>query len=361
MVGLLSLAFFLAGCGRDDIQVYRVAKERPQAPSQAAMPASGSETASAMPRLKYNLPAGWQEVSPGEMRAAAFHIAGKDGKQADLGVVPLPGLMGRDLENVNRWRGSVGLPAVTEEDLPKLVQPVPIAGQAGQMYEQAGENPGSGEKTRILVAILRREGVAWFFKMNGDDEVVLDQKPAFVEFLKTASFTAAQAQPELPPSYPPIGGPVSPPATETAAASSEGKPTWQVPPGWREVAGGQFLVAKFTIAGADNAQAAVNVSMSGGDGGGLAGNVNRWRKQLGLGELSDTDLAKEVSTLDTAQGKVSVVDFSGTDGRTGQKARLVGAVVPQGGQTWFYKLMGSESVVAAQKEAFNKFVQTAKY
>ena len=56
-----------------------------------------------------------------------------------------------------------------------------------------------------------------------------------------------------------------------------------------------------------------------------------------------------------------LVDMSGTDARTGQKLRLVGAIVPQASQTWFYKLMGSTAVVEAQKNAFTKFVQTAKY
>jgi hypothetical protein len=55
------------------------------------------------------------------------------------------------------------------------------------------------------------------------------------------------------------------------------------------------------------------------------------------------------------------VDMTGTDARTGQKARLIGAIVPQANQTWFYKLMGSEQIVAREKDAFSKFVQTAKY
>ena len=124
---------------------------------------------------------------------------------------------------------------------------------------------------------------------------------------------------------------------------------------------GQFLVAKFTISVSAGALAAVNVSMSAGDGGGLAGNVNRWRGQLGLSQLPDSEIATSVTSLDTTAGKAMLVDLSGTDPRTGQKARLVGAVVPQAGQTWFYKLMGSEQVVEREKDAFSKFVQTAKY
>ncbi|HEU0040103.1 MAG TPA: hypothetical protein VFR76_12600, partial [Verrucomicrobiae bacterium] len=146
-----------------------------------------------------------------------------------------------------------------------------------------------------------------------------------------------------------------------AAISKEGKPNWQVPAGWKEVAGGQFLIAKFNVAGDGGAQAAVNVSMSAGDGGGLAANVNRWRKQLGLSDLANEELAKTTKEVETASGKATFVEMSGTDARSGQAAQLVGAMMSQSGQTWFYKLMGDAKVVEAQKDAFTQFVQSVKY
>ena len=360
---------FLVGCDRNDVQVYRVSKDEPKSAAQAQggmLPAGHPETGEgATPGIKYTLPASWQEAPPGQMRVASFRVTGKDGKQAEVGVVPLPGLMGRDLENVNRWRSTVGLGPVREEDLSKLAQPVQVAGQPGQLYEQAGENPGSGEKTRILAAVSRQHDVAWFFKMSGDDELVAQQKPAFIEFLKSVSFGAPADQAGLPPSHPPIGDGAMPLMSgaggPSAAASSEGKPQWQVPPGWQETAAGQFLVAKFLVPGPDSSQAAVNVSMSGGDGGGLGANVNRWRGQLGLSQLQGADLNQAVTAVDTAAGQASLVDFSGKDVRSGQDTRLIGAIVPQGGRTWFYKLMGNAQAVEKQKDAFTRFVQTAKY
>ena len=151
------------------------------------------------------------------------------------------------------------------------------------------------------------------------------------------------------------------PATAAGPISSEGKPNWQVPAGWQEVSGGQFLVAKFNITGAEGATAVVNVSSSPGEGGGLAGNINRWRGQLGLGQLSDDDVNQLVTTIDVQGGKASLVDLSGTDARTGQPTRLVGVIVPQSSQTWFYKLMGDAKVVESQKAAFTQFVQGVKY
>jgi len=136
-----------------------------------------------------------------------------------------------------------------------------------------------------------------------------------------------------------------------------------VPPSWKEIPGGQFLVAKFALAGAANAQAQanVNVSMSPGEGGGMLANFNRWRGQLSLAPIAEADLAKEIQPLDLAGAKASVADISGQDARSGQKVRLLAVVIPRSSETWFYKLMGNAEVVQQEKDAFIKFVQSAKY
>jgi hypothetical protein len=359
----LFLLAALAGCDRGQVQEYRVAKEQTQAQTlPATMPPGHPDTASAaLPAIQYKRPGEWQEIAPGEMRAASFRVSGKDGKQADVSVIPLPGLAGSDLDNVNRWRGQVGLPGVSEAELATLAQPVEIGGQAAMLYEEAGANPGSGEKSRILAAITRRGGMAWFFKMTGDEGLVAEQKPAFIEFLKSVSFSAVAAQAQLPPSHPPIdgGGMMAPAAA--AASSGQAKPAWEVPSAWKEIPGGQFLVAKFVLTGAANAQASVNVSMSPGDGGGVLANVNRWRGQLGLAPEAEADLSKELQSLDLPGGKASLVDISGQDASKGQNARLLAVVLPRSGSTWFYKLMGDAQIVQREKDAFMKFVQSVKY
>jgi hypothetical protein len=351
----------LAGCDRGQVQEYRVVKEPTLAQSSAMPPGHPDISGTTPPALQYKIPAAWQEVPAGEMRVASFRVADKGGKQADVSVIPLPGLAGSDLDNVNRWRGQVGLPGVSEAELAALGQTVEIAGQPAKVYEQAGANAGSGDKSRILAAITRRDGVAWFFKMTGDGGLVAEQKPAFIEFLKSVSFAAAGAQAQLPPSHPPIdGGSMMAPAG-AAAASGQAKPNWETPSGWKEIPGGQFLVAKFVLAGAANTQASVNVSMSPGDGGGMLANVNRWRGQLGLGPEAEADLAKELQSIDLPGGKAMLADIVGQDAKTGQKAHLLAVVVPRSGETWFYKLMGDAQIVEREKDAFMKFLQTVKY
>jgi len=263
------------------------------------------------------------------------------------------------------------LPEVSESELPKLAQTIQVGGKSAPLYELAGETPGSGEKERMLVAIVRREDTAWFFKMLGDDQIVAKEKPAFVSYLNDFNFNSAgssggstsgsDAQPQLPPSHPPIGAALGASAPVASAASTEGRPNWQVPAGWKEIPGGQFLVAKFSVPGAGNNSATVNVSSSAGSGGGVAMNVNRWRGQLGLNELPDADVNKLAKPVDIAGGKATLVDMIGTDPKNGQKTRLLAAVVPQNNQTWFYKLMGPEATVGETKDAFLAFIKSAKY
>jgi hypothetical protein len=365
---LLLLVALAGGCGKNDIKVYSVPKESSSPMTQADQASAG--TAVTAPQLQWKAPSSWKEIPPGEMRVASFKVADTNGKQADVSVVPLPGEAGGDFSNVNRWRGQVGLAPVSEDDLKKLAQPVELAGQPADLYEQDGKNP-AGEPTRILAVIQRRDGMAWFFKMTGDSQLVAREKSNFVKFLGTIQFTAGEAVAALPPSSPPFadgslpaGHPdISAPPTsvDSVPVASTGKPRWKVPTGWKEVPGGQFLAAKFVITGDGGGQAAVNVSSSAGNGGGVAANVNRWRKQLGLGELSGDELAKIVRPITTTSGSATLVAMNGTDARSGQPASLVGAIVLQPGQAWFYKLMGDAQIVGAQKEAFTAFVQAAEY
>src|SRR6266853_5763043 len=116
----LPILVLLAGCGQGDIRVYRVAKEAAQ-PEQTAqadtgpVPPGHPDISSVSPGLTWKLPAGWEEVAPGEMRVASFRVKDKTGKQADVSIVPLAGRAGGDLSNVNRWRvEQLGQSPVTE-------------------------------------------------------------------------------------------------------------------------------------------------------------------------------------------------------------------------------------------------------
>jgi len=392
LLGLLALV--AAGCGRDDIKTYRVANTdanaAPQpatAPTGMTPPAAGDQGAA--PQLKWTLPSGWQEKPAGEMRVASFSAPGQNGQVVDVSVVPLPGLAGGDLSNVNRWRGQVGLGPVQEADLAKLGEPVTVGDSATLLFDQAGtvDNSkampgmpplGTG-KIRILAVGLHRPEMMWFFKATGEDESVALQKNNFINFLKSVQFAAtdaalpaghpdigpamsepAPATPALPAGHPDMGSAMPPGAAMPNAGPAPALPAWTVPTAWQPEAPTAMLLAKYS-ATENGRKADITVSSFPGDVGGLLANVNRWRRQISLSPLEDAGLAPAVTPLTTPAGPASLVDMTGTDAKTSQPARLVGVVLPLNGQSWFYKLMGDATVVEHQKADFLKFVQSAKY
>src|SRR5215475_15026492 len=191
-----SLVATFTGCGREDVRTYRVPKETTPQLAAAVLPSghpdiSGSSNASARPASATKVPAGWQEAPLGQMRVASYRVKGKDGKMADISVVPLAGAAGSDIDNVNRWHGQLGLAPISEAEFGKLAEKVQVGGEEGKLFDMAGQNAGSGDKNRMMATIVRRPDGAWFFKIVGDDALVAEQKSAFVEYLKSFSFPSS--------------------------------------------------------------------------------------------------------------------------------------------------------------------------
>ena len=153
----LGLAFALAGCGRSEVTVYKIAKESsaPAAPGAAALPPMAAGEGVAAAPLTWTLPAGWQEVTPGPMRLAQFAVAGPGGKKAEVSIVMMGGTAGGELGNVNRWRGQVSLPPVAAAEVSKLGEKSETAGAETKLYDLVGTS-AAGDKARILVVALER-------------------------------------------------------------------------------------------------------------------------------------------------------------------------------------------------------------
>lgn len=378
-----ALVVCLTAGATEKIKVYHVPKERPQlnlpsghsaddghdhGPGDGHAHAHGENPhrMRATPKVSYTTPEGWREAGAGDMRVAGFMITGANEQTAHVAITPLPGMAGREALIVNMWRQQVGLSELADGDAEKELTAVDIGGEPGKMFEIAGPSP-AGKTVRIVTAMAHLGDTSWFYKLQGDDELVTAQKPKFVEFLKTVKIEAAPAT-ELPAGHPPIARGAMPGASMPGAVTTqrpprprEGGPTWTVPSGWKEIDGGQFLFAKFFIEGENKQQATVNVSMSAGDGGGLLPNINRWRAQLGHGSWSEADLRKNIQEIDVAGGKAIYIELSGTDTATEQAATTLGAQVVRDGRTWYYKMMGDPELVAAHKENFVTFVKGVKY
>jgi len=348
-LALLCYGGLFAGCGRNDIRVYTVPKEQP---SLAEAETSGP------PEVHWKLPEGWEEREGDQMRLARFAVKGTNGEAADVSIIPL-GEVAADkrMDLVNIFRNQIQLPPAAPSELTNT--PVTVGPGTGDLYEMVSEKPVLDDKNaRVLLAMLDWQNGVWLFKMSGHDDFVARQKPAFESFLKSISIEKSAA--------PAIGRIAStnskrihkPGAEDT---TNPAKPVWKVPSEWQEQSPGQINLAKWIVGSDSGGSAEVTVSAFPGDVGGLLANVNRWRGQVGLGNISQSDLSSHVTPVDVPGGKAMLVDVTGSNPKNGQKARLIGAIVPREGRTWFFKLMGDEQVAEKQKSVFVRFVQTVQF
>ncbi len=291
-----------------------------------------------LPRMAWTLPAGWSQTEAGKMSAASFVAAGKSG-QATVAITPLPDLAGREAMIVNMWRAQAGAAELDPAQAEAALVPVEAAGKEGKLFEVNGTR--DGKATRIVTAMLNRPDGTWFFKLQGDDGAVAEQKPAFLEFLKSVRFedqpaTVAAASPVAPPPVPSL--PLTPPALTP-------------PADWRPLPTGQMQVAKYAVPDAGSAKAEVAVSMFNSDTGGATANIIRWRRQLGLPEIPEPEVAGLAQPLDSALPGALVADLQN------EQRRMVGAIVPRAGAWWFYKLSGDAAAVAAARDSFLLFAR----
>src|SRR5689334_13367782 len=206
----------LAGCRREEIRVYRAPKDAPQPVAEAAKAPVPEKKPRPRPQLSWKLPQGWKEAAPSQISLANFTIAGPKDQQAMVGVTQLANLSGMDPQIVNMWRSQVGLEPLSDEEASKQFQPVEVGAEKGNLFEVSGTSKETQTPFSILTAFVHHPDGSWFYKMSGDAALVRDQKPVFVEFLKSIQIKEA-----------PSTGP-----EETAVAE---KFNWTVPAGWKVV------------------------------------------------------------------------------------------------------------------------------
>ena len=148
-------------------------------PSQMA--AVAPQTTSAPP-IKWKTPEGWTEVPPSSMRYASFSAPADEGSKIDISVVTFPGDGGSDADNINRWRGQMGLAPVDANAVTSQVAPLKTGDTTFSTTDIAGD------KTRTVAAWTRRDGRVWFFKATGPAAAIEKEKPNFVKFIESVRF-----------------------------------------------------------------------------------------------------------------------------------------------------------------------------
>lgn len=341
-IGVLAI---LVGCDNESSQVrsYKIPKEKPE--MAAAATASTPTPADSGP-LRWELPEGWrQQPNPNSMRFATF-VAGEGAHQIEIAVSQLGAGGGGIAANIERWRGQVGLGASSQADIHNQIKPIEGRGAKGVLVDLLGPTLEAGEAqaTRMLAAIFPATRTTWFIKTTAPNAVLEQHREAFEAFCRSVHFAGqAQAAATRPP-------PPEPPAT----AGRSGGPVWQeLPAGWKhEERPRTMSVASFLISEGEQ-QAVLTITPLTGPPNTL-NNVNRWRRQVGLGPASSLDDAS-AEPIEVGGEPGHFVDLAGSS------KHMLGVIVQRGDTTWFYKLTGTDPLVAGQKAAFQAFVRALRF
>jgi hypothetical protein len=259
--------------------------------------------------VTWTLPEGWAREAGNDMRFATLRFGPKDAplevwvtflanKGAEAG-----GFVGQwRLDNVNRWRGQMGLKPIKEEDL---------------------DEPRKDQTSKKLVI---DDVPVTLYELTG---------PGAVRGAKKGPFEMSRP-----------------------AAQASGPPRYTVPAGWKEADKGAMAVAAFQ---AEDGKVKITLTPLSGAGGGLRQNVQRWREQLKLPAVSEEQMMRDIRQIEVAGAGAQFVDVAGPDAAGPARERLVAVVVPREGTTWFIKMVGPADLVAKQAAAFDAFLKSVRF
>jgi hypothetical protein len=271
--------------------------------------------------IDYDLPNGWLDLPPNEMRRANVRPAGNPEADCYLSKV-----RGGIAANVDRWRGQFGLEASAGiSDLPKQ----PLLGAEAVRVELEGDfkgmvAPGGDEpvvkRDYALVGLIAQVGEETLcVKFTGPKAVVAAEKANFDAWVKSLRKVEA----------------------------SEDGVRFTAPDGWTLLPAKPMRLVTFRPAGTTASECYVSVLT--GDGGGLAANLDRWCSQMSLPSLkpAELDALPRIRMLGT---DAIVADWTGAfedtmNQRKIADARFLGAIAIVEGRAVFVKLTGPKSEV----------------
>jgi hypothetical protein len=341
----------LCSCNRDDqqIKVYRVAKAPLETtpPPEAAMPTNASSPStlsgsapSLMTTTTAEAPKNWEPQPLSQMREASFIVRGDNGATADISLVRLGPAAGNILDNVNRWLGQLKQPAVTEEKLRTMIQPLGDAAVVDLSGQP--ENGDPAKDGRIIGAIASDENGTAFYKMRGNAALVAAEKENFLKWVSASRGGTSRSAPTNSTAPPPVSD------SETPQIK------WELPAGWSATPPSAMRYASFS-ADKNGEKADISVVTFPGDGGSDVDNVNRWRQQIGLPAVGEELLKPMIAAVHAGDVHIDVIDMAGPS------ARLIAGWTRHDGHAWFFKMTGPPQLVEEEKPKFMAFLQSIRF
>jgi hypothetical protein len=123
---------------------------------------------------------------------------------------------------------------------------------------------------------------------------------------------------------------------ETPPPPSGGDLVWELPAGWTENSSPSSMrLASFTVPLENGDPGDCSIVVLSGPAGGVVGNVNRWRGQIGLPAASSERILEEARTEEGRLGEFQVYRLENPES---PEQAFWAAILPHGGRTVFVKL-----------------------
>lgn len=254
--------------------------------------------------LDFIVPPGWRRQSGPRPRYATVRL-GPKGEGQEITITKLGAEASDVRQNVDRWRDQLGLPPLDDEAYRKLRDNIKVDGLAATRLD--------------VVGVLRRDAAA----MKGK---------------------------------PPREMPANSPKRDALPFRYQSPEGWEAQPPIDKA--GVHIPLVLRVRG-DGQEAEMTGMSLPGDGGGLAMNVNRWRRQVGLAPASEAEIRREARNLKAADQPAVYVDLSGPG--AGAARRTLGVLLPHGGNTWFFTLKGPPELVGKEQAHFEAFIASIRF
>jgi len=247
-------------------------------------------------KITWTNPPGWRQRTGPLPRYATLYAVPKS-KRLEITITRLGPEAADVRQNLDRWRGQLGLGPLTDAEFERLLNNSEVDGV---------------KATRVDFVGVLKEDVAAMMDRLPPQRSKADQTP-----LKYAV---------------PDGWEVQPPLEKQ----------------------GIFIPVVFRVRGGGGEAEATAMPLP-GEGGGVAVNVNRWRRQVGLPPSDDAEIRRTLRTLKVADAEAAYVDIIGTE------KRILGVILPHDRQTWFFTLKGPPDLVGKEKAHFEAFVASVRF
>ncbi|WP_298861300.1 hypothetical protein [uncultured Gimesia sp.] len=269
----------------------------------------------------WKLPENWVQEPGSSMRFATLKV--KDSQPAvELSVIPLPASDSLEtdlLSNINRWRGQVGLSNITAKEI-----------------KAASDTPALDTE---LFTLKDQDQSLTVVSLKG---LMAGNPMSRAPFASGMRVGAAKPTPSPAPK----------PATSSALK-------YDTPKGWQPGRSGGMRKAGFNITAGDETGEVTVIDLAKAANP-LLLNINRWRGQVGLKDISEADLPKNSEQLKVGDLEATYVKLIGPESAKPRKA-ILGAILYRNELAWFVKFTGPAKLAEQEETNFKQFLQSIRF